>query len=213
MSECICDICGASFLTTSARGSHRKYCYLGKPLSRSRRIYAKRGSEEFKQKVSAGILKAERDDPVKAEKCQRIRRENGKKINHHLNFKTENDKRGGLRHGGGRGKKGWFEDFWCDSSWELAYVLFCRDHSTSIERNKKGFEYTFEGETRKYYPDFIVEGKYIEIKGYITGRVQAKINQFPEKLTVLGRQEIQPYLEYAIEKYGQNYIELYRAVC
>lgn len=82
-----------------------------------------------------------------------------------------------------------------------------------IERNKKGFEYIFEGEARKYYPDFIVDKKYIEIKGYITKQVQAKIEQFPEQLVVLGRQEIQPYLKYAIEKYGQNYIELYRAVC
>ena len=42
---------------------------------------------------------------------------------------------GGYRQGSGRGKKGWYKGFFCDSSWELAYVIYCLDHNIDIKRN------------------------------------------------------------------------------
>ena len=34
-------------------------------------------------------------------------------------------KGGGYKPGSGRGKQGWYKGYWCDSSWELAFVMYC----------------------------------------------------------------------------------------
>ena len=116
---------------------------------------------------------------------------------------------GGYRKGSGRGKQGWYKGYWCDSSWELAYVIYNLEHNIKIERNKERFNYIFNNRKYTYSPDFIVNNEYIEIKGYITEQVKAKTNQFPNKLIVIDKYGIKPYLEYVINKYGKNFIDLY----
>ena len=59
----------------------------------------------------------------------------------------------------GRGKKGRYKGFWCDSTYELAFVIYCLDHNIPIQRNHKYYEYQYMNKTRRYYPDFIVNGK------------------------------------------------------
>ena len=57
-----------------------------------------------------------------------------------------------------------YKGYWCDSSWELAYVIYNLEHNIKFERNKQGFEYEFENKKYKYYPDFILEdGTYVEV--------------------------------------------------
>ena len=118
---------------------------------------------------------------------------------------------GGYRKGSGHGKKGWYKGYFCDSSWELAFVIYNIDHGIKFERNKKIFNYTFNGEECHYLPDFIVDGKYVEIKGYWNEQWQAKLDQFPkeEKIEVITTNEIKLYLDYVIEKYGINFTDLY----
>jgi hypothetical protein len=128
---------------------------------------------------------------------------------------TEETKRkqaihGGIREGSGRGKQGTYCGYRCQSSWELAWVVYNIDHNIKFSRNKKGFEYTFNNKVRKYYPDFILEdGTYIEIKGYMTLQNKAKIENFKLPLIVIDKVKIQMYLNYVIEKYGKKFIELY----
>lgn len=119
--------------------------------------------------------------------------------------------RGGLRVGGGRGKKGWYKGIWCDSSWELAWVIYQLDHNIPFKRNTEGFEYEYLGEKRKYYPDFILlnDSVYVEIKGYHNNRFSAKLSYFKHTIVVLDKISIKPYLDYVIDKYGFNFIELY----
>jgi len=79
-----------------------------------------------------------------------------------------------------------------------------------FERNKEGFEYIFEKEKHKFYPDFLLEdGSYVEVKGYMTKQVEAKIKQFKHKLEVLDKHKIKAYIDYAEEKYGKDFIKLY----
>lgn len=118
-------------------------------------------------------------------------------------------KLGGHRKGSGRGKKGWYKGYWCDSSWELAWLIYQLDHQIKVIRNTKSFEYVFENESHKYYPDFIIEDVYFEIKGYKTSQSEEKIKQFPLKLEVVDSKKIKPFLDYAIEKYGKDFIEVY----
>lgn len=116
---------------------------------------------------------------------------------------------GGYVKGSGRGKKGWYKDIFCDSSWELAYVLWCHDRSKSIKRCTEKFPYEWEGSTRYYHPDFVVDGTVVEIKGYYTNQFKAKIEQTPIPILVIGKAEMVPILEYIVDKYGKNFVQLY----
>ena len=108
-------------------------------------------------------------------------------------------------------KKGRYKGYYCDSSWELAFVIYNLEHDIKFERNTKKFKYIFEGKELKYMPDFIIDGKYVEIKGYWNKQWQAKLEQFPkeEKLIVLYKNDMKKYIDYAKNKYGNNFIELY----
>lgn len=118
-------------------------------------------------------------------------------------------KLGGYRIGSGRGKSGWFSGIRCDSSWELAYVIYCRDHGIKIERNRQSFEYYFEGKKRKYIPDFLVSDRLVEIKGYVTKQWKAKLAHLNHPIEVLYEKEMQPILEYVTQKYGHDFLRLY----
>lgn len=117
---------------------------------------------------------------------------------------------GGYRKGAGHGKKGWYKGYWCDSSWELAWVIYNLDHGIKFERCKEKFEYEFEGKKHNYYPDFKLEdGTYIEIKGYQYPNWKAKREQISIPLKIFYQEDIQKIVNYVKNKYGSNWIELY----
>lgn len=116
---------------------------------------------------------------------------------------------GGIREGSSRGKCGWYKGFWCDSSYELAYVIYCLDNNISIERNKKFFNYEYKNKKHKYYPDFRVNGELVEIKNYESELTKAKLKSVDENITIYYKTTIKPFLEYAINTYGKKFIELY----
>lgn len=64
----------------------------------------------------------------------------------------------------GRCHYGTYKGFHCDSSYELAFVVYCLEHNIDIVRNKTGFKYEYNNQEHFYYPDFIVNNEYIEIK-------------------------------------------------
>lgn len=118
---------------------------------------------------------------------------------------------GGYRQKGGRGKQGWYKGYYCNSSWELAWIIYNLDHSIPFIRNTKPFDYTFNGKSFKYYPDFFIpqENKYVEIKGYKSPQSDQKLSQFPHLITVLYRNDMAPYISYVQSKYGKDFIKLY----
>lgn len=115
---------------------------------------------------------------------------------------------GGITKGGGRGKKGWYKGFHCDSSWELAYVIYCLEHNIPIKRNTERRTYEFKGKTKGYFPDFIVSGELIEIKGYTSKEWEAKLAANPD-VKPLYKEEMKPILKYAVDKYGKDYVKMY----
>lgn len=104
-------------------------------------------------------------------------------------------------------KRGYYKGIWCDSSWELAFVVYHLDNNIKIERNYNYKEYTFNNNIYKFYPDFIVDGKLYEIKGFITPKNKAKIEQIND-VKFIFRNDIKFYLNYAIEKYGSNFCDI-----
>ena len=117
-------------------------------------------------------------------------------------------KLGGYIKGSGRGKKGWYKGIFCDSSWELAYVIYCLDYNISIQRNIKKRQYIFEGKERNYIPDFIVDGKLVEIKGYKSKQWEAKIKFNPD-IQVLYEKDLTNIFKYVTTTYGKDFIKLY----
>lgn len=116
-------------------------------------------SEEHKQKIKQALIGksiGKCKDPLKEQERRR-------KISETAKLRGTI---GGRRQGSGRGKQGWYKGIWCDSSWELAWVIFNLEHNISFTRYSGFFEYEFEGKKHKYYPDFLMtDGTIVEIKG------------------------------------------------
>lgn len=124
---------------------------------------------------------------------------------------------GGYRPGSGRGKKGWYKGIQCDSSWELAFVLWCELRDRPVKRATKIFQYRYKGKLREYHPDFrykTADGawKYLEIKGYISEQWLAKKAAFPKELLVISTRGMQRHiLPEVTAVYGKDFIRLYEA--
>ena len=111
---------------------------------------------------------------------------------------------GGRRIRSGRGKQGWYKGIYCDSSWELAFLVYYLDHNKNIKRCEERREYIFNNEKHIYIPDFVTDEGIIEIKGYKTQQWKIKLEQNPD-IKVLYEDDIKLYLEYAISTYGKKY--------
>lgn len=116
---------------------------------------------------------------------------------------------GGYRKGSGIGKSGWYNGVWCDSSYELAWVIYQFEHNITFKRNKETFSYQWKGVVKKYTPDFIKHGEIIEIKGYVDKQVEAKLQSIPN-LKILFREDLNVEFEYVENKYGKDFIKLYQ---
>ena len=97
------------------------------------------------------------------------------------------------KHGGGH--KGRYKGIPCDSTYELAFLIWNLDHSVSITRCENIYPYSYKGKMSSYKPDFVIEGQEIEIKGFMSERAQAKLDQNPH-VFVVDKVEIQSFIKY-----------------
>lgn len=85
-------------------------------------------------------------------------------------------------------------DISVDGTWELIVAKYLDFLRFTWQRNRKRFPYIhLNGKDSTYQPDFYIEeiDCYIEVKGYETDLDRCKWNQFPHKLKVWRRKEIQ----------------------
>jgi hypothetical protein len=128
------------------------------------------------------------------------------------NTMKNNPNAGGYRKGSGRGKKGWYKGYFCDSQWELAFVIYHLDHNISFERNKNKFKYIYKNVERRYIPDFILNNKYIEIKSFKSELTECKIKAVDKTIEVWYYDEMKFIFDYIEQQYNKciNHIfELY----
>ena len=114
---------------------------------------------------------------------------------------------GGYRENAVKGcyKYGYYDGIRCDSSWELAYVVYCKEHNIPIERNTNRFGYFVNNVEYKFVPDFIVNNTtLVEIKGLQDPNWEIKHDTYPN-VKFIFKQEIKPYLDYVITKYGKEF--------
>lgn len=123
-------------------------------------------------------------------------------------------KLGGYR-GGGKGKKGRYKGFWCDSSWELAWVLYSINSRIRFKRNWKRFKYINHktGTTHTYLPDFCTDECYIEIKGWVADKelLDLKLASTDKPVRLLTEVEMKPILDWVIKTYGKGFTNLYNS--
>jgi hypothetical protein len=76
--------------------------------------------------------------------------------------------------------------------WEVKFAMNLDDKNVEWRRPTEKFQYTFEGKTRNYTPDFWIPelDSYVEIKGYTTPKDEAKWSQFPLKLIILKGEDL-----------------------
>lgn len=118
-------------------------------------------------------------------------------------------KLGGLRKNSGIGKSGWYDGVFLNSTYELAYWIYCKDHNIEIARCNKSFKYIDpdSGKTRTYYPDFEVEKEIIEIKGYKRKIDQIKASSCNAK--ILYESDLKDVFKYIENKTGKKVSNLY----
>lgn len=109
-------------------------------------------------------------------------------------------------------KYGTYQGISCDSSWELAFVLYNIDNGIEFSRNRSdSFTYVYKGKEHRFFPDFLVGNTYIEIKGFKAEDTEAKIQGIPQQVDfkILYYEDIQMYLDYATATYGKDFTRLY----
>ena len=93
----------------------------------------------------------------------------------------------------------------CDSSWELAYLVWCLEHNIKIEICKEIRYYKLNKKLCKYLPDFVInDNEIIEIKGYYDKGAKIKSEQNPD-IKVLLKNDLIEQLNYVITKYGKEF--------
>ena len=114
---------------------------------------------------------------------------------------------GGFRERAVKGcyKYGYYKNIRCDSSWELAFVVFNIEHNIPIKRNTQRFEYFIDGKKHIFIPDFVVnETEIIEIKGKQDSNWKRKQLAYPN-IKFIFKEDIKKYLDYVITKYGKEF--------
>lgn len=121
-----------------------------------------------------------------------------------------------------------------DSSWELAYFIWLIDHNIEfVYQPNCLLEYLVDGITHHYFPDFLVEGKMVEIKGdhffdedgkmrnpwkkskwtkeqkLLNDKIYEAKHQcmIANDVKILRNEDIQSYLKYVEEKYGKDFLQ------
>lgn len=123
-------------------------------------------------------------------------------------------------------KKYFYDNVYFDSSWELAYYIWLKDHNIDFEYHPKIYlKYDFNGKEHYYEPDFKVNNELIEIKGpHFFNEKGEFINPYNKNLNELYKVKYQCMLKNNVKiivdiskvinyinlKYGDNYMKLFK---
>lgn len=117
-----------------------------------------------------------------------------------------------------------------DSSWELAYYIYCVDHNVPVILHPTTIPYSFENHKCYYQPDFLINNsELVEIKGsHFLSVNNELINPFEKSkvsrqksiakqkcmndnnVRIISLNEISPMLEYIKDTYGKNYLASFK---
>lgn len=102
------------------------------------------------------------------------------------------------------GKRGYLDNMFFMSTWELIYYIYMRDHGHKIIRCPYKYLYEDKGKKHRYTPDFLVDDTYIvEVKGRETKLDLLKYS-LVENLKIVYEPEIKEYNNYIREHYNTD---------
>ena len=112
-----------------------------------------------------------------------------------------------------------------DSSWELAYYIWLKDHNIDFKYQPSiSFEYEYNSSKHVYHPDFLVESEIYEIKGPQFFKDGKMINPYDASLNDLYEAkhrcmvennikiitDCTEYIDYVDQKYGNDYLKQFK---
>ena len=104
-----------------------------------------------------------------------------------------------------------------DSSWELAYYIWLKDHDIPFEFHIDPIDYSYQGKRHRYFPDFKVNGVLVEVKGPQLLKLMQESNSLDNakyrcmvEHNVKIMTDCSEYLNYIEEKYGKEYLQQFR---
>lgn len=120
-----------------------------------------------------------------------------------------------------------YDNNYFDSSWEVAYYIWLKDHNIDfIYHPDTYFYYSYNGKQKRYEPDFLVNNEFIEIKGdhfinndtFVNPYNNIKNEQYKAKqecliknsIKILKSVDMKPIFCYIKEKYGKNYLKQFK---
>ena len=147
------------------------------------------------------------ENVAQLDEVKKIAREKGRTISHYL-----------------------FDDQHFDSSWELQFYKYLKDNGISFIYKPEPLVYEYNGRNHLYFPDFLVEGEYIEIKGdHLIGadgklslpdfmydaKLQEKYNKKQlcmdyYKVQLLSSKALKPIIKENTIKYGRDWYKQFR---
>jgi hypothetical protein len=107
-------------------------------------------------------------------------------------------------------KKGIAEGIKFDSVWEyIVYIYYKKIKCIPCERNRTEFLLYIDpkGKTRKFFPDFLVSGKLLEVKGQFRPNDMCKMEQCPQ-VEFIDAEAIKP-IKKEVEKFYPNFEDQY----
>lgn len=117
---------------------------------------------------------------------------------------------GGYREGSGRAKTGRYKGIYCGSTWELVWVIYQLDNNIPFTR----FPSVLKKDGLTYVPDFLQDGKIIEIKGYenleSVNKKTKLANELGYEVIIARKDDLKHCFDWVKENYKYNCItELY----
>lgn len=121
-------------------------------------------------------------------------------------------------------KRYYYKNLYFDSSWELAYYIWLEDNKVSFEYKPSYLTYKDNKNIEhRYFPDFKVNGSYVEIKGdqffNENGELGNRAKETDESkfkflkengIEIIGSTKIRKYLGYVKETYGKDYLKSFK---
>ena len=212
-----CQYCGKECKNKNSLCNHERLCKLNPDRDTINAYIARKALKDLNKQIWNKGLTKETDDRIKKQVDTYNKNKDKHKSSVHPASDSQIDKMMksykltlNSRKMNGRYlyKFGHYKGINCDSGWELAFLVYMLDHGENIRRNKEGFDYFIDNEKHRFYPDFIIDDTYYEIKGRFDNVVEAKISCFPsdKKLVVISGKEIKPYINYCVNTYGKDYL-------
>lgn len=106
-----------------------------------------------------------------------------------------------------------------DSSWELAFYIYLKEHNIRFNYHCEKISYIFNNEQHLYFPDFKIFNTIVEIKSpYLYDKMLKENTIENAKLQCMQNNNVKIitncdfYLKYVENKYGKDFIDNYKII-